>query len=44
MNREDFFNWLDTILDNGNSDWEVVEDFGDGNIWIRFTNVLEEYE
>ena len=45
MNREDFFNWLDTIIDNGNSDWEVIEDFGDGNIWIKFSNIDEgEYE
>ena len=41
MNREDFFNWLDTIIDNGNSDWEVIEDFGDGNIWIKFSNIEE---
>ena len=42
MKREDFFNWLDTIIDKGNSDWEVVEDFADGNIWIKFNNILEE--
>ena len=41
MDREDFFNWLDTIIDNGNSDWEVVEDFEDGNIWIKFNNIEE---
>jgi len=41
MKREDFFNWLDTIIDKGNSDWYLVEDFGDGDIWIRFTNIEE---
>ena len=41
MKREDFFNWLDTIIDNGNSDWEVVEDFGDGSVWIKFNNIEE---
>ena len=41
MNREDFFNWLDTIIDKGNSDWEVIEDFADGNIWIKFNNIVE---
>lgn len=44
MSRSEFFEWLDTIIDKGNSDWEVVEDFGDGNIWIRFTNIEEEEE
>jgi len=39
MKREDFFEWLDTVIGKGNSDWEVVEDFGDGNVWIRFTNI-----
>jgi len=42
MKREDFFNWLDTIIDNGNSDWYLVEDFGDGDVRIRFTNIEEE--
>ena len=37
-----FFNWLDTIIDNGNSDWYLVEDFGDGDVRIRFTNIEEE--
>lgn len=41
MDRAAFFEWLDTIIDEGNSDWEVVEDFADGNIWIRFTNIKE---
>jgi hypothetical protein len=41
MNREDFFNWLDTIIEEGDSDWEVVEDFADGNIWIKFINIEE---
>ena len=41
MNRQDFFEWLDTIIDKGNSDWQIVEDFSDGNIWIRFTNIGE---
>ena len=45
MQREDFFNWLDTIIDKGNSDWDVVEDFADGTIWIRFNNIEEgEYQ
>ena len=39
MQREDFFNWLDTIIDKGNSDWDVVEDFSDGTIWIKFNNI-----
>ena len=42
MNRQDFFEWLDTIIDKGNSDWEIVEDFADGNIWVRFTNIEED--
>lgn len=42
MNRQDFFEWLDTIIDKGNSDWELVEDFADGNIWVRFTNIEED--
>jgi len=44
MNRQDFFDWLDTIIDKGNSDWEIIEDFADGNIWIKFTNIEEEDE
>jgi len=42
MKRQDFFNWLDTIIEEGNSDWEVVEDFADGNLWIKFNNIEEE--
>jgi hypothetical protein len=42
MNRQDFFEWLDTIIDKGYSDWEIVEDFADGNILIKFTNIEEE--
>ena len=41
MDRAGFFEWLDTLIDKGNSNWEVVEDFADGNIWIRFTNIEE---
>jgi hypothetical protein len=43
MDREVFFEWLDTLIDKGNSDWEVIEDFADGNIWIRFTNIQEKH-
>jgi len=39
MERKDFFDWLDTIIDEGNSDWFLVEDFGDGNIWVNFNNI-----
>lgn len=38
MNREDFFKWLDTVVDQGIVDWEVAEDFADGTLLIRFTN------
>ena len=38
MNREDFFNWLD----EGDADWEVVEDFADGTLWIKFNNIEED--
>ena len=41
MKRKDFFNWLDTIIDEGDSDWEVVEDFADGVIYVRFKNIEE---
>ena len=41
MEREDFFTWLDTIIDKGNSDWEIIEDFADGNVWIKFSNIAE---
>jgi hypothetical protein len=41
MERDDFFKWLDTIIDKGNSDWEIIEDFADGNIWIRFSKIAE---
>jgi hypothetical protein len=44
MKREDFFNWLDTIADNGNSDWDVVEDFADGTLNIKFNNIEEDDE
>ena len=39
MTREDFYEWLDTIIEKGNSDWELVEDFEDGTIYISFKNV-----
>jgi hypothetical protein len=39
MEREDFFDWLDTIIEKGNSDWELVEDFGDGTLYIKFNNI-----
>ena len=42
MKREDFFNWLDTIIEEGNTDWEVVEEFEDGTLWIKFSNIEEE--
>jgi hypothetical protein len=44
MKREDFFNWLDTIIEEGNTDWEVVEDFADGTLWIKFNNIEEDEE
>ena len=44
MKREDFFNWLDTIIEKGNTDWEVVEEFEGGDIWIKFNNIEEEEE
>jgi hypothetical protein len=44
MKREDFFNWLDTIIEKGSTDWGVVEDFADGDIWIKFNNIEEEEE
>jgi hypothetical protein len=42
MTREEFFNWLETIHDNGHSDWEVIEDFSDGTLWIKFNNIEED--
>ena len=44
MSRKEFFEWLDTILDKGSVDWELIEDFADGNIWIKFNNIQEEEE
>jgi hypothetical protein len=44
MKREDFFNWLDTIIEKVNTDWEVVEDFADGTLWIKFNNIKEDEE
>jgi hypothetical protein len=44
MKREDFFNWLDTIIEEGDTDWEVVEDFADGTLWIKFNNIEEDEE
>ena len=44
MTRKEFFEWLDTIIDRGSSDWEVIEEFDDGNIWIRFNNIEEDDE
>lgn len=44
MNRKDFFEWLDTIIDKANTDWEVIEDFGDGVLWIKFNNIEDEEE
>ena len=38
MTREDFFTWLDTVIDEGIVEWEVAEDFADGTLLIRFTN------
>ena len=38
MTREEFFKWLDTVIEQGIVAWEVAEDFADGTLLIRFNN------
>lgn len=33
MTREDFFTWLDTVIDEGIVEWEVAEDFPH-KVWV----------
>ena len=42
MDKQDFFDWLDSIIDKGNADWELVESFETGHFLIRFSNICDD--
>lgn len=45
MNREEFIEWLDTIIDKSNVDWEIRHEFDDGTVMVAFMGVnLEDEE
>jgi hypothetical protein len=42
MTREDFFEALGQMVKFTNVDYQVMEDDGEGRLYIRFTNIEEE--
>ena len=42
MTKQEFIDWLDTVIPLGCSDWEIREEFDDGTILVAFTNVSDE--
>ncbi len=42
MNKQEFIDWLDTIISLGCSDWEIRDEFDDGTILVAFTNVSDD--
>ena len=42
MTKEQFINWLDTIIDISTVDWEIRDEFEDGTILVAFVNVEPE--
>ena len=42
MTKQEFRDWLDTIIPLGCSNWEIREEFEDGNILVAFTNVSDD--
>ena len=42
MTREDFFEALGQMAKFTNVDYQVMEDDGEGRLYIRFTNIEEE--
>jgi hypothetical protein len=42
MNKQEFIDWLDTIIPLGCSDWEIREEFDDGIILVAFENISDE--
>ena len=42
MTKQEFIDWLDTIIPLGCSDWEIREEFDDGIILVAFENISDE--
>ena len=42
MTREDFFEALWQMVKDTNVDYQVMDDDGEGGLYVRFTNIEEE--
>jgi hypothetical protein len=42
MTKQEFIDWLDTVIHLGCSDWEIREEFDDGTILVAFENISDE--
>ena len=42
MTREDFFEALWKMVKDTNVDYQVMDDDGEGGLYVRFTNIEEE--